>query len=48
MMSSSDKYNRAHGAFYAPADDLTHALDAALKGLIRTATETLPLVTATN
>ena len=48
LMSSSDKYNRANAAFYVPADDFTHELDTALKGMIRTETETLPLVNATN
>ncbi|GJI96380.1 hypothetical protein RugamoR57_30980 [Duganella caerulea] len=48
LMSSSDKYNRANAAFYVPADDFTPELDAALKGMIRTETETLPLVNATN
>ncbi|NVD72201.1 hypothetical protein HUX88_16815 [Duganella sp. BJB1802] len=48
LMSSGDKYNRAHAAFYVPADDFTPELDSALKGMIRTETETLPLVNATN
>lgn len=48
LMSSGDKYNRANAAFYVPADDFTPELDAALKGMIRTETETLPLVNATN
>jgi len=48
LMSSADKYNRANAAFYVPADILTPELDAALKGMIRTDTETLPLVNATN
>nr|WP_314545395.1 hypothetical protein [uncultured Massilia sp.] len=47
-MSSADKYNRANAAFYVPADVLTPELDAALKGMIRTETETLPLVSAIN
>ncbi|MFK3737198.1 hypothetical protein [Massilia sp. TN1-12] len=47
-MSSADKYNRANAAFYVPADVLTPELDAALKGMIRTETETLPLVNAIN
>lgn len=47
-MTSNDKYNRANAAFYVPADLLTAELDAALKGMIRTETETLPLVNATN
>lgn len=47
-MSSSDKYNRANAAFYVPADVLTPELDAALKGMIRTETETLPLINAIN
>jgi len=48
LMSSSDKYNRANAAFYVPAHDFTQALGAALEGMIRTETETLPLVNATN
>lgn len=48
LMSSSDKYNRANAAFYVPSDDFTPELDAALKGMIRTETETLPLVNAIN
>ena len=48
LMSSTDKYNRANAAFYVAADVLTPELDAALKGMIRTETETLPLVNATN
>lgn len=48
LMSSSDKYNRANAAFYVPADDFTQELDAALKGMIRAETETLPLVNAVN
>lgn len=48
LMSSTDKYNRANAAFYVPFDVLTPELDAALKGMIRTETETLPLVNATN
>jgi hypothetical protein len=48
LMSSSDKYNRANAAFYVPSTVLTEELDRALKGMIRTETETLPLVNATN
>lgn len=48
LMSSSDEHNRANAAFYVPADDFTPELDAALKAMIRTETETLPLVNATN
>lgn len=48
LMSSTDKYNRANAAFYVPADVLTAELDAALKSMIRTETETLPLVNAIN
>jgi hypothetical protein len=47
-MSSTDKYNRANAAFYVPADALTLELDTALKGMIRTEVETLPLVNAIN
>ena len=48
LMSSTDKYNRANAAFYVPADVITAELDAALKSMIRTETETLPLVNAIN
>ena len=48
LMSSTDKYNRANAAFYVPADVFTAELDAALKSMIRTETETLPLVNAIN
>lgn len=47
-MSSADKVNRANAAFYAPADAASPELLEALKGMIRTETETLPLVNATN
>lgn len=48
LMLSTDKYNRANAAFYVPADVLTPELDAALKGMIRIETDTLPLVNAIN
>ena len=48
LMSSTDKYNRANAAFYVPAGVFTAELDAALKSMIRTETETLPLVNAIN
>ena len=48
LMSSADQTNRSNAAFYVPADVLTPELDAALKGMIRTETETLPLVSAIN
>jgi hypothetical protein len=48
LMSSANETNRSNAAFYVPADVLTPELDAALKGMIRTETETLPLVNAIN
>lgn len=48
LMSSTDEYNRANAAFYVPADDFTPELESALRGMIRTETETLPLVNAIN
>lgn len=48
LMSSANQTNRSNAAFYVPADKLTPELDAALKGMIRTETETLPLINAIN
>jgi hypothetical protein len=48
LMSSANPTNRSNAAFYVPADVLTPELGAALKGMIRTETETLPLVNAIN
>ncbi|GAA5013427.1 hypothetical protein GCM10025794_01740 [Massilia kyonggiensis] len=48
LMSSANETNRSNAAFYVPANVLTPELDAALKGMIRTETETLPLVNAIN
>ena len=48
LMSSANQTSRSNAAFYAPADVFTPELDAALKCMIRTETETLPLVNAIN
>ncbi|ADJ62460.1 hypothetical protein G5B88_04760 [Herbaspirillum seropedicae] len=48
LMSSTDRTLRSRAAFYVPADESNEALLEALRGMIRTETETLPLVNATN
>ena len=48
LMSSSDKRVRAKAAYYVPCDMLTQVVIDGLKGMIRTETETLALVNATN
>lgn len=48
LMSSPDRTLRSRAAFYVPADVSNEALLDALRGMIRTETETLPLFNVTN
>lgn len=47
-MSNPDKRLRSRAAFYVPADHATPELIDSLKGMIRTETESLPAINATN
>lgn len=48
LMSSSDKRIRAKAAYYVPSDMATPELISGLEGLVRTETDTLASINATN
>lgn len=47
-MSNSDKRIRAKAAYFVPSDTLVPSLISALKGMVRTETDTLAQINATN
>jgi hypothetical protein len=48
LMSSSDEEIRAKAAYFVPSDEVTPDLISALKGMIRTETDDLAAINATN